>query len=59
MRLPPVIHAVQCRNLISIFSQGLQLRGDMRAGFLIKLFTNAHVADSYVLLVDVKEEMCW
>lgn len=53
-----MIHVVLCRNLISIFSQGLQLGGDMRAGFLIKLFTNAHVADSYVLLVDVKEEMC-
>lgn len=53
-----MIHVVLCRNLISIFSQGLQLRGDRRAGFLIKLFTNAHVADSYVLLVGVKEEMC-
>lgn len=56
MRLPPVIHVVLRRNLISIFSQGLQLRGDMCAGFLIKLFANAHVADSYVPLVDLKEE---
>lgn len=55
MRLPPVIHVVLRKNLISIFSQGLQLRGDMRTGFLIKLFTNVRIADSSVAI----KETCW
>lgn len=54
MRLPPVIHVVLRKNLISIFFQGRQLRGDMRTGFLIKLFTNVRIADSSVA---IKEEM--